>query len=85
MKPLPNPSVALFGSDGTATRFLTATLGNPPGVNPALVDDQGRATQVFRQYLGSIATMPLPSAETPLADADGKPTREFTRLLASLP
>lgn len=85
MKPLPNPSVALFGPDGTATRFLTAALGNPPGVNPALLDDQGRATQVFRQYLGSIATVPLPSAETPLADDRGRALPVFTKFMASLP
>lgn len=85
MRTLPNPSVALFGPDGTATRFLTATLPDMPGFSPALVDGLGRAMPVFRQYLATIAMGPLPSAETPLSDADGKPTREFTRLLASLP
>lgn len=84
MKPLPNPSVPLFEADGTASVVLTKLIATP-GNNPALLDAQGRATPVFRQHLAGLAFAPLPSAATPLADADGKPTREFTRLLMALP
>lgn len=84
MKPLPNPRVALFDADGTGNRMLTATLGNPPGANPQLVDEQGRATPIFRQYLSTL-TSPLPHASVALANADGTPTRDFTKLLATLP
>ena len=85
MKILPNPSVPLFESDGSASPMLTKTVGNPPGVNPMLIDESGCATQVFRQYLAGIATTPLPNASVPLADREGKPTRAFTLLLAALP
>lgn len=85
MKPLPNPSVPLFEKDGTGNRMLTATLGNPPGANPVLVDQSGIATPIFRQYLGTISATPLPHAAVQLADAQGRPTRAFTMLLAALP
>ncbi len=85
MMPLPNPSVALFDQDGTGNRFLTAVLGNTPGTNPILVDNNGCATPIFRQFLAGLAATPLPSATTPLADDAGRPTPVFTKLLMGLP
>lgn len=84
MKLLPNSSVVLFEADGSGGPILTKLLGNPPGVNPALVDPQGRATPIFRQYLGKIGATPLPTAETPLVDAQRRALPVFTKFLMAL-
>ena len=83
MKLLPNPSVPLFDADGTAADILVKIAGTP-GNNPVLLDENGCATRIYRQYLAGIVSTPLPNASVPLANDDGTPTRIFTRLLMGL-
>lgn len=81
---LPNASVPLVDAEGSATRAL---LGIIPGLSAgdALVDDEGRATPLFRRTLQAIATKPLPNDGVQLTNLDGTPTRAFTAMLMGLP
>lgn len=83
MRAIPNTNAALFDEGREATPVLRGAL---PGVpSGALLDDNGCATPIFRSYLSGIMTQPVPVNSEPLADADGRATRVFTRLLMGLP
>lgn len=72
-------SATLFTEEGEATAVLQGALADVP--SGRLVDDQGLASPLFRNYLSGIVSAPLPIHSEPLADRDGRATRAMTLLL----